>query len=52
VDLVSRIAAQDARRLLGECFLFREFTAEERNALFALVKIRTYSAGESIFSPF
>jgi CRP/FNR family transcriptional regulator, cyclic AMP receptor protein len=49
VDVVSRIAAEDARRLLGECFLFRELRAEERNALFALVKIRTYSAGESIF---
>jgi CRP/FNR family transcriptional regulator, cyclic AMP receptor protein len=49
VDVVSRMATEDARRLLGACFLFRELGAEERNALFALVQIRAYSAGESIF---
>jgi CRP/FNR family transcriptional regulator, cyclic AMP receptor protein len=49
VDVVSPMATGDARRLLGECFLFRDLGAEARNALFALVRIRAYSAGESIF---
>jgi CRP-like cAMP-binding protein len=40
---------EDAHRLLGECILFRELTAEERNALFARVHIRAYAAGETIF---
>jgi CRP/FNR family transcriptional regulator, cyclic AMP receptor protein len=44
------MATEDARRLLGECFLFRELGAEARNALFALVRIRAYSDGESIFN--
>jgi CRP/FNR family transcriptional regulator, cyclic AMP receptor protein len=43
------MATGDARRLLGECFLFRELGAEARNALFALVRIRAYLAGERIF---
>jgi CRP/FNR family cyclic AMP-dependent transcriptional regulator len=50
VDGVSRIATEDARRLLGECLLFRELEAEERDALVARVQIRAYSAGETIFS--
>jgi CRP/FNR family transcriptional regulator, cyclic AMP receptor protein len=49
VDGVSRMAAEDARRLLGECLLFRELEAEERNGLVARVEIRAYSAGETIF---
>jgi hypothetical protein len=49
VDGVSRMATEDARRLLGECLLFRELEAEERNALVARVQIRSYSAGEAIF---
>ena len=40
---------EDARRLLGECFLFRELEAEERNALFGRVRIRAYTAGQAIF---
>jgi CRP/FNR family transcriptional regulator, cyclic AMP receptor protein len=50
VDEVSQMATEDARRLLGECLLFRELRAEERNALVARVQIRSYSAGETIFS--
>jgi CRP/FNR family transcriptional regulator, cyclic AMP receptor protein len=50
VDGVSRMATEDARRLLGECLLFRELEAEERDALVARAKIRAYSAGETIFS--
>jgi CRP/FNR family transcriptional regulator, cyclic AMP receptor protein len=43
------MATEDARRLLGECLLFRELEAEERNALVARAQIRAYSAGETIF---
>jgi CRP/FNR family transcriptional regulator, cyclic AMP receptor protein len=50
VDGLSRMATDDARRLLGECLLFRELEAEERNALVARAQIRAYSAGETIFS--
>jgi CRP/FNR family cyclic AMP-dependent transcriptional regulator len=50
VDGVSRMATDDARRLLGECLLFRELEAEERDALVARVQIRAYSGGETIFS--
>jgi CRP/FNR family transcriptional regulator, cyclic AMP receptor protein len=35
--------------MLGECFLFRELDAEERNVLFARVRVRNYAAGETIF---
>ena len=45
----TRMHPADARRLLGECMLFRELGAEERNDLFARVHIRSYSAGETIF---
>jgi CRP/FNR family transcriptional regulator, cyclic AMP receptor protein len=50
VDVLSRMATEDARRLLGECLLFRELGAEERNALVARAQIRAYCAGEMIFS--
>lgn len=49
MDVLSRMATEDARHLLGECLLFREVGAEERNALVARVQIRAYSAGETIF---
>lgn len=35
--------------MLGECYLFRELSAEERNLLFARVRVRSYAAGETIF---
>src|SRR5215216_7554770 len=35
--------------MLGECFLFRELDAEERNVLFARVRVRNYAAGDTIF---
>jgi CRP/FNR family transcriptional regulator, cyclic AMP receptor protein len=47
--VTSRTATEDAGRLLGECFLFRELDAEERNVLFARVRVRNYAAGETIF---
>jgi CRP/FNR family transcriptional regulator, cyclic AMP receptor protein len=42
-------ATEDARRLLGECFLFRELDTEECKVLFARVRLRSYAAGETIF---
>jgi CRP/FNR family transcriptional regulator, cyclic AMP receptor protein len=48
-SIESLMPTDEARRLLGECILFREFGAEERSALFARIRIRTYSAGETIF---
>jgi hypothetical protein len=50
VDVLSRMATEDARRLLGECLLFRELGAEERNALVARAQIRAYCAGEMILA--
>jgi CRP-like cAMP-binding protein len=40
---------EDARRLLGECELFRGFGPDERKGLFASVHIRNFAAGEIIF---
>jgi thioredoxin reductase (NADPH) len=40
---------EDARRLLGECELFRGLGPDERKALFASVHIRNFAAGEIIF---
>ena len=45
----TRIPTDDARRLLGECYLFRELEAQERNLLFGRVRVRNYAAGETIF---
>jgi CRP/FNR family transcriptional regulator, cyclic AMP receptor protein len=49
VVVMTRIPTDDARRLLGECFLFRELESEERGALFGRVRVRAYAAGETIF---
>jgi CRP/FNR family transcriptional regulator, cyclic AMP receptor protein len=49
LGVAARMPTEDARRLLGECFLFRELDAEARNALFARVHTRSYGAGETIF---
>ena len=49
VVVASRTQAEVARRLLGECVLFRDLDAEERNVLFARVRVRSYAAGETIF---
>ena len=35
--------------MLGECVLFRDLDPEERNILFARVRVRSYAAGETIF---
>jgi len=47
--VVARMAAEDGRQLLGQCILFRELGAEERNALFSRIHVRAYCAGETIF---
>jgi CRP-like cAMP-binding protein len=40
---------EDARRLLGECSLFRHLDPQERNALTARVRLRQFAPGETIF---
>jgi CRP/FNR family transcriptional regulator, cyclic AMP receptor protein len=49
VAVATRIPTDDARRLLAECYLFRELDADERDALFGRVRVRNYAAGETIF---
>src|SRR5215218_11155246 len=49
VAVVARMAAEEGRRLLGQCTLFRELGREERDALFARIHVRAYCAGETIF---
>jgi CRP/FNR family cyclic AMP-dependent transcriptional regulator len=46
----SGLPAGDAARLLGACMLFRGLAADEQKALFSRVHLRTYAAGETIFS--
>jgi CRP/FNR family cyclic AMP-dependent transcriptional regulator len=45
----TRIATDDARRMLGECYLFHELDAQERALLFGRVRVRVYEPGETIF---
>jgi CRP/FNR family cyclic AMP-dependent transcriptional regulator len=45
----NRTATEDPRRLLRDCFLFRDLDTEECNVLFARVRLRGYAAGETIF---
>jgi CRP/FNR family cyclic AMP-dependent transcriptional regulator len=47
--VVAGMAADKGRQLLGQCELFRELGAGDRNALFARVRIRVYRDGETIF---
>jgi CRP-like cAMP-binding protein len=44
-----RRRTDEVHRVLGECLLFRELEPEERNTLFARVRVRSYVAGETIF---
>src|SRR5262249_45807261 len=48
VGVVTRIPTDDARRLLGECYLFHELDADERSVLFGRVRVRSFAAGETI----
>ena len=49
VGVASRTATEEACRMLGECSLFGELDAQERNVLFGRVRVRNYAAGETIF---
>ena len=49
METVNRIELEEARRLLGECMLFRGLRAEERNSLVARAHVRKLPAGENIF---
>jgi len=49
METVNRIQLEDARRLLGECALFRGLRSEERNSLVARAHVRRFAAGENIF---
>src|SRR5712675_91434 len=44
-----RSALEDARRLLGECALFRGLRSDERNTLVARAHVRKFAAGKNIF---
>jgi CRP/FNR family cyclic AMP-dependent transcriptional regulator len=41
--------AEDARRLLGNCVLFRGLVASEKDALLARARLRRFAPGETIF---
>jgi CRP/FNR family transcriptional regulator, cyclic AMP receptor protein len=43
-------ALKDAHRLLGNCVLFRGLDAEERAAIAAQARIRSFEAGETVFN--
>jgi CRP/FNR family transcriptional regulator, cyclic AMP receptor protein len=43
-------ALKDAHRLLGDCVLFSGLSAEERAAIAAQARIRTFNAGETFFN--
>jgi len=43
-------ALKDAHRLLGDCVLFSGLSAEERAAIAAQARIRTFKAGETVFN--
>jgi CRP/FNR family transcriptional regulator, cyclic AMP receptor protein len=43
-------ALKDAHRLLGDCVLFSGLSAEERAAIAAQARIRTFNAGETVFN--
>jgi len=40
----------DARQLLGNCILFRGLKAEERGAIASRARIRSFRAGETVFT--
>jgi CRP-like cAMP-binding protein len=43
-------ALDEARRLLGKCTLFSGLSADERAAIAARARVRTFNAGETIFA--
>jgi CRP/FNR family cyclic AMP-dependent transcriptional regulator len=44
------LAVTEARRLLGNCVLFSGLSAEERAAIVARARIRSFNAGETVFT--
>lgn len=46
----NKAALDEARRLLGNCVLFRDLENEERSAIINRARIRNFAAGEKIFS--
>lgn len=49
MGVITRTPTDEARRVLGECVLFHGLEPEERNTLFARVRVRSFAAGETIF---
>jgi len=49
METPGRNPTEEARRLLGECSLFRGLGAEQRNALVSRALIRRFGAGDTIF---
>jgi CRP-like cAMP-binding protein len=46
----SKIRHEEAQRLLGNCILFRDLKAEERNAIIGRTRTRTFDTGQLIFA--
>jgi CRP/FNR family cyclic AMP-dependent transcriptional regulator len=44
------LAIKEARRLLGNCVLFSGLSSEERAAIVARARMRTFNAGETVFT--
>jgi CRP/FNR family cyclic AMP-dependent transcriptional regulator len=49
VDSSVKVTVENARRLIGECVLFRQLTPDQRSALVRSAHLRTLAAGETIF---
>jgi CRP-like cAMP-binding protein len=50
METPARRPAEDARRVLANCFLFQGLGTEERDQLVSRVHIRRFAAGDTIFS--
>jgi CRP/FNR family cyclic AMP-dependent transcriptional regulator len=46
----NKTALDEARRLLGNCVLFRDLKTEDRSAIISRTRIRIFATGEKIFS--
>lgn len=46
----NKIGLEEARRVLGNCILFRDLKLEERNAIIGRTRIRVFNAGQMIFA--
>jgi CRP-like cAMP-binding protein len=45
----TKITVENARRLVGDCVLFRELSSDQRNALVRSAHLRTVAGGQAIF---